>query len=69
MISSKRELFDLSADPREEHDLHSSGHSAIRELDRRLEEWMRVTPLATSGGESRRDKATMEGLRSLGYVQ
>jgi arylsulfatase A-like enzyme len=63
-MGDRAELYDLKADPQQERDLsgqHAATATALREQLRRL--------AASSGAQVGTDDATVEQLRSLGYVQ
>jgi arylsulfatase A-like enzyme len=66
--SGPTELYDLNADPGEEHNLYSSGDPRAVELSRRLESWVASMPHGKVRTK-RLDPATRERLKSLGYVQ
>jgi hypothetical protein len=63
-MGDRAELYDLKADPQQERDLsgqHATTATALREQLRRL--------AASSRAQVGTDDATVEQLRSLGYVQ
>jgi hypothetical protein len=63
-MGDRAELYDLKADPQQERDLssqHAATATALREQLRRLAD--------SSRGPVGADDATVEQLRSLGYVQ
>jgi arylsulfatase A-like enzyme len=63
----RRELYDLSADPRETRDLARERKGSARELFRRLQDY-RWKPLAAPGSRPL-DPEAEEELRALGYVR
>ncbi len=65
----KRELFDLSQDRSEEHNLYQDGDPQVAALTAMLEQWKRAFPAGQSARTLSRDHATMERLKSLGYAQ
>lgn len=64
-----RELFDLSADGAETHDLSPSMPAQAEELDAALTAWRRSAPPRRAGPAGTMDEETMRRLKSLGYVQ
>ena len=65
------EMFDLSSDPGETHDLSGVPPRGASRITENL--WKRVEtvfkPLAESGGRGKIPEALRDQLRSLGYVQ
>jgi arylsulfatase A-like enzyme len=62
------EMYDLSADPEEKHNLYSPGDPRAVELNERLSKWVAsAPPLKRNAGKA--DKSAIERLRSLGYTQ
>jgi arylsulfatase A-like enzyme len=66
--SGPPELYDLNADPGEEHNLYSPGDPRALELTRRLDSWVASMPRRSVRTKTL-DPATRERLKSLGYVQ
>jgi arylsulfatase A-like enzyme len=70
LISStagKRELYDIFADPAEEHDLCASQSAVCEDLQHRLENWRAQAPRAPA--QTRKlDQESLKRLKSLGYV-
>jgi len=66
--SGKRELFDLSMDPAETHDLSASLGPLAKQLNADLREWMKTAP-ARSRQKLQLDKESVQRLKSLGYAQ
>ncbi len=68
----KLELYDLSDDPMEEHDLivaaKAAERSGLAELERALATWSAQPPRRSGAKRSEFDAETREKLRSLGYV-
>jgi arylsulfatase A-like enzyme len=64
---SRRELYDVTADPAERNDLGPQKPALTRKLAERLEEY-RFAPLAKPSTRPL-DEATEEQLRALGYIQ
>jgi len=65
----KRELFDLSRDINEEHNLYKENDPGVLALSRMLQDWMRTVPPAASEKHGSIDSSTVERLKSLGYAQ
>jgi arylsulfatase A-like enzyme len=62
------EVYDVDADPAEEHNLYDSENPRWKALEERLAAWIASMPRqAPSVGKL--DKSTVERLKSLGYVQ
>ena len=59
------ELYDLAADPREQHNLYGRRAEDAKPLERRLDE---LTSHAPGAAPSPVDRETAERLRSLGYI-
>jgi len=66
--SGKRELYDLSADPGETHDLSASLAPLVKNLNSDLNEWRKRAP-SPSRQTLRLDKESVQRLKSLGYAQ
>jgi arylsulfatase A-like enzyme len=64
----KRELYDLSIDPNETHNLYHPDDNISRELEVELTEWIRSHTKA-AGRTVKPDQGLRERLKSLGYVQ
>lgn len=62
------ELYDLASDPEEQHNLYRSDDPVSAGLTARLSEWVASMPRQTEPSR-KPDKATMERLKSLGYLQ
>jgi hypothetical protein len=61
-------LYDLSKDPKEERNLDSQNPQIARSLDADLQRWLStLRPVQTRPAVL--DKRTVEGFRSLGYLQ
>lgn len=63
-------LYDLAADPGEQHDVADANPDVVRELRAALDEWQRTTPVYdgdAAGVEV--DESTQEMLRALGYAK
>jgi arylsulfatase A-like enzyme len=69
--AGKRELYDLSKDPNETKNLYSEDGGISKELETQLNHWLAST--VPAGKESRLparlNSATLERLKSLGYVK
>jgi arylsulfatase A-like enzyme len=65
--AGKRELYDVSADPDEAHNLCSVDAASCSRMQHDLEEWEKATPKTVSHGKPL-DPQTLDRLRSLGYV-
>ena len=65
--AGKHELYDISADPREIHNLCSIESGRCSGMQRDLEEWENAAPKTVTHGKAL-DPQTLERLRSLGYV-
>ncbi|MBV8847944.1 MAG: sulfatase [Bryobacterales bacterium] len=63
-----RELYNLAADPNEEHNLYDSANPVGKALEDRLSKWVAAMPKQDSKA-GKLDKSTVERLKSLGYVQ
>jgi arylsulfatase A-like enzyme len=71
LISSKPsgfELYDLASDPDEQRNLYSSDNPATAELTKKLDAWVAARP-RQKGPQKKLDPASVERLKSLGYVQ
>jgi arylsulfatase A-like enzyme len=64
----KRELYDLSKDPKEKRNLYNSSGGAYKELEARLNEWLKETK-EEFGSTPKLDKGTLDRLKSLGYIK
>lgn len=62
------ELYDLSVDPGETHNLYQSGAADARELLSTMAGWTKTMP-ANVTRPGKLDKSSVERLKSLGYVQ
>lgn len=62
------ELYDLSSDPDENHDLCQIERSQCLDMERRFGEWARLVPMP-KGPTPTLDRDSFERLRSLGYVR
>jgi arylsulfatase A-like enzyme len=62
------DLFDLSKDPREEHNLDSQDPQVASGLNVDLQHWLSTLPVVQTR-PAVLDKRTVEGFRSLGYLQ
>ena len=64
----RRQLYDLAADPREEHDLFASRPELARALAEGHQAFLRrLAPLALQGERARPEDEDHEGLKALGY--
>jgi arylsulfatase A-like enzyme len=63
------ELYDLSVDPTEEHNLYRPDEPHATELQARLNAWISTLPKAPLTSQKKPDSQTLERLKSLGYVQ
>ena len=61
-------LYDLSNDPREEHDVTSQNSQMASLLDADLQHWLSTLPTVQTR-PALLDRRTVEGFRSLGYLQ
>ena len=71
LITSKveaPELYNIMSDPQEEHNLYSKDDPTGTELLRHLDTWVAVRP-RLQGPARKLDPASVERLKSLGYVQ
>src|SRR5262249_51636001 len=66
--NGKRELFDLSNDPREERNLAAFERPSAQELASNLSAWIKTMP-AQARQKLRVDNDSVQRLKSLGYVQ
>ena len=66
--SGKRELFDLSTDPDEQHDLYPDFIPFAKQLNSELEEWKKHSPVQ-SRQKMQLDDESLRRLKSLGYAQ
>lgn len=65
--SGRLELFDLSADPLEQHDLSAEQPDRAQLLRRKLDDWIAATT-ATRGERNESDPEAAERLRQIGYM-
>jgi arylsulfatase A-like enzyme len=65
--AGRHELYDVSADPGEAHNLCSDDATQCSGMQHDLEEWEKATPKTVSHGKPL-DAQTLERLRSLGYA-
>jgi arylsulfatase A-like enzyme len=63
-----RELYDLAADPAEQHNLCASESGRCSELQQRLDRWATIIP-RSQPQKPNLDRDSVERLRSLGYIQ
>ena len=64
------ELYDMSSDPREQHNLAEARPEVIEILDRRLDAWLKsFTPVRSTNGKMKYTKEVQDRLRSLGYIK
>jgi arylsulfatase A-like enzyme len=66
--AGKRELYDLSKDPEEKDNLYEMDKGASRELEARLNQWLREVN-EESGSAQALDKGALDRLKSLGYIK
>jgi arylsulfatase A-like enzyme len=66
--NGKREFYDLSADPHEQHNLYFQNLSVASRLENDLRHWISMLP-AEHARPVVLDKNAVDRLRSLGYVQ
>ena len=66
--AGKRELYDLSKDPEEKENLYEMDKGASRELEARLNQWLREVK-EESGSAQALDKGALDRLKSLGYIK
>lgn len=66
--SPKPELYDLSRDPQEEHNLFDQRRPEAEAIRKRLVALRRRFPGAQSGGAAKPDAQALVALRSLGYL-
>jgi arylsulfatase A-like enzyme len=64
--AERYELFDLAADPGEQHDLYGRDLPEVNELCQELDLWRSATEALAETGEL--DAALVEHLRDLGYL-
>jgi arylsulfatase A-like enzyme/Tfp pilus assembly protein PilF len=65
------ELYDRQSDPQESHDIAGAGPAIAAEMDRKAREYDRLSAPGSGAGAPATDKverATLERLRSLGYL-
>ena len=63
------ELYDLTADPAEEHDLSSERVADVARLGAILDEWSQARPEAQGTSHPELDPEAVERLRALGYAK
>jgi hypothetical protein len=66
--SGKRELFDLSKDPMEEHTIYARQRDVSAKMGADLDAWMKLMP-AHSTQKHTLSHDDLQKLKSLGYVQ
>jgi arylsulfatase A-like enzyme len=66
--NGKREMYNLSSDPNESQNLYRPDDSLARQLEARLDDWVRKNA-KLAGPRAVLDRHARENLRSLGYVQ
>ena len=66
--AGKRELYDLSKDPDEEENLYKKDDGVSKELELKLDQWLKVVKEET-GSPAKLDKGALDRLKALGYVQ
>jgi arylsulfatase A-like enzyme len=66
--NGKRELFDLSKDPLEEHTLYAQQRALADKMRADLDTWMKVMP-AQAAQKHTLNHDDLQRLKSLGYVQ
>jgi arylsulfatase A-like enzyme len=66
--NGKREFYDLSADPHEEHNLYSLNLPAASRMESDLRHWISALP-KEHARPAVLDKRGVDRLKSLGYVQ
>jgi arylsulfatase A-like enzyme len=66
--NGKRELYDLSKDPHEQHNLYKPDDPVSQELEAKLDEWVKsIRPHPSQ--PAKLDRETLDRLKSLGYIQ
>jgi arylsulfatase A-like enzyme len=66
--TGKRELYRITSDPKETHDICDSDHVRCMELRTELEAWRTTIPKTIPATGTRLDQQTIDRLRSLGYL-
>jgi arylsulfatase A-like enzyme len=66
--AGKQELYDLSKDPDEKENLYETDKGASRDLEARLNQWLREVN-EESGSTQTLDKGALDRLKSLGYIK
>jgi arylsulfatase A-like enzyme len=66
--TGKRELFDLSRDPQEEHTLYAQQPAVVEKMRGDLDGWTRLVP-PRSGQKRTLSQDNLQKLKGLGYVQ
>jgi arylsulfatase len=70
LTTRKSYLYDLHADPQEQHDLYDPTHAVVQPLLQALAEWRAVVERGMTNEESIRvSEEAQERLRALGYLQ
>ena len=64
--TQRASLYDLSADPAEQHDVAAERPDVVRQLRQHIDRFMRIQPLV--GETIALTPAEIEKLRSLGYI-
>jgi hypothetical protein len=64
----KTELYDLASDPEETRNLYREHDPVGLTMRSHLAEWLKAVP-PNRGGGAKPSKATLDNLKSLGYVQ
>jgi arylsulfatase A-like enzyme len=67
--SGKRELYDLSHDANEEHNLYQDGDPTTLVLSEMLQQWAHKIPAGAFEDRGSTDRNTIQRLKSLGYAQ
>ena len=66
----KRELYNISKDPNETENLYKEDDSTSKEIETRLETWLKTTVAEIeSSAKVKLDKEALNRLKTLGYVQ
>ena len=65
----KRELYDLSKDPSESHNLYAPKMPAFQPLEAAYDRWLRMMPRESSSSEYGVSPDELQRLKGLGYVQ
>ena len=64
----KTELYDIGADPQEQHDIAEQHADVVNRLKAELRRWLQSTRPVMPGSEVELSEEEMERLRALGYV-